>query len=279
MKTRLITAFFGLVFLIPIVVFSHTVVLPIAAGIFSVLATQELFSCLGVGKKWYYLALALPYAFAVPFLVQFFYKSAEQYFQLIFLFSCLLVAAMFSTLVLCHGREQFSTLAQSLLMVIYVTVGFTSLVLLRQHKVEGLCHFAFPFLIAWITDGFAYFTGVFFGKHKLCLNISPKKTIEGAVGGVVLGSGFCLGLAFVMANVTSLVPNYGYLAVCCLLASVLSQIGDLLASVIKREYKIKDFGKVLPGHGGILDRFDSIIFVSPILLFLSNIGGMPLFFA
>ena len=113
-------------------------------------------------------------------------------------------------------------------------------------------------LISFGTDVFAYFTGFFIGKRKLCEDISPKKTIEGAIGGI-LGS-------LVLASLFGIIayPQHRYeFMLLGVLGSVVAQAGDLIASMLKRNMGIKDFGNLIPGHGGILDRFDSVILVSP----------------
>ena len=116
----------------------------------------------------------------------------------------------------------------------------------------------------------AYVVGSLFGKHKLIPEISPKKTIEGAIGGVVSATVAYLlfGLILDLA-IPNIEVNYIILVLFGLVLSVVSQLGDLIASLIKREHNIKDYGKLLPGHGGIMDRFDSIMAVSTILLILS----------
>ena len=124
-----------------------------------------------------------------------------------------------------------------------------------------------PFIIAWATDTGAYFTGYFLGKHKLAPEMSPKKTIEGAIGGILVA---------VIATVVYGVILYGnyYLvgmikyAIVGGAGSVVSQIGDLAASCIKRDFGKKDYGTILPGHGGLMDRFDSVLFAAPYVLFM-----------
>lgn len=118
------------------------------------------------------------------------------------------------------------------------------------------------FLTAFGTDIFAYFTGYLLGKHKLCPAISPKKTIEGAIGGVV-GS-VILTVAFVMIFQPELLLHSIVIGV---LASIISQFGDLTASIIKRKIGIKDFGNLIPGHGGVLDRVDSVLFTAPFIYY------------
>ncbi|MBQ2058884.1 MAG: phosphatidate cytidylyltransferase [Firmicutes bacterium] len=118
------------------------------------------------------------------------------------------------------------------------------------------------FLCAWGTDIFAYFTGYFLGKHKLCPKLSPKKTVEGAIGGV-LGSVLCC-CAFALAADPS---GIGACAAIGLVGSAAAQCGDLIASAFKRKMGIKDYGRLIPGHGGIMDRFDSILLAAPFVYY------------
>ena len=127
------------------------------------------------------------------------------------------------------------------------------------------------FLIAFSTDTFAYFTGIFLGKNKLCPSISPKKTIEGAIGGII-GSLFVsllFGLYILKAYDISM--SLVHFVVLGGITSVISQLGDLTASSIKRTYGIKDFGNIFPGHGGVLVRFDSILFTAPVVYYYISI--------
>ncbi len=120
----------------------------------------------------------------------------------------------------------------------------------------------FVFIIAWSTDTFAYFSGYFFGSRKLMPSVSPKKTIEGSIGGII-GS-------IVSSYLYSyfMVPEFiVHSIVLGLIGSILSQFGDLIASKIKRYVKIKDFGNLMPGHGGVLDRFDSILIIAPFIYY------------
>jgi phosphatidate cytidylyltransferase len=152
---------------------------------------------------------------------------------------------------------------------------FTSLV--RIHVVDGTGRFfvLIPFIIAFISDSGAYFAGLYFGSRKLAPAISPKKTVEGAIGGVA----FCIAASYLYAGLVSflfqLQVNYIAVAVFAILGSSISVLGDLTASLIKRYYKIKDYGNLIPGHGGIMDRFDSIWFVAPLVYFLCKI--FPIF--
>ena len=109
------------------------------------------------------------------------------------------------------------------------------------------------------------FAGMFLGRHKLAPELSPKKTVEGAIGGLVGGVVLCLLYGLVMGLILDLEANYYFLAVYGILGGVVSQVGDLAFSYVKRTQKIKDFGHLLFGHGGVLDRFDSVIFCAPLV--------------
>lgn len=144
----------------------------------------------------------------------------------------------------------------TLLGFIYIPVFISHINLL---SIENNIFIWLVFIFAWGSDTFAYFAGVAFGKNKLIPEISPKKTIEGAIGGV-LGS-ILLTVMFAWYFGEESVIYFIPLAI---IGSVVSQLGDLFASAIKREFGIKDYGNLIPGHGGILDRFDSILFTAPL---------------
>lgn len=124
------------------------------------------------------------------------------------------------------------------------------------------------FLSSWGCDTFAYCTGMLLGRHKLAPVLSPKKSIEGAVGGVAGAAllGFIYASLF-GASMAELDNPQAACTIACAIAAVISQIGDLAASAIKRNHNIKDYGHLIPGHGGILDRFDSMIFTAPAIYF------------
>jgi phosphatidate cytidylyltransferase len=267
----------GIAVFIPIIVFSDTLLLPIAAAFFACIAVLELYRCIGGGRKLSYLAISLLIAAASPILVGVLRKDFWGFIGILAFEACIFVTLMFSFLVLRAGKEAFSKVAQMTLGTLYITVGFTSLVLLRQFE-NGLYLFLMPFYVAWITDSMAYFSGRLFGKHKLCPTISPKKTVEGAIGGLIFGVGVCVLTAFILEKCSLLSPNYWFLTVSCLVYSCLSQLGDLFASLIKREYGVKDFGNIMPGHGGVMDRFDSILFISPVILMTVGSVLLPEFF-
>lgn len=145
-----------------------------------------------------------------------------------------------------------------------------SFVYLTRELTYGIYLVWLIFISSWICDTCAYVTGMAFGKHKLAPVLSPKKSIEGAVGGV-LGSAL-VGALFswlFLVPVTQDVSAVWLTAVISAAGAVISQVGDLAASAIKRNHEIKDYGKLIPGHGGIMDRFDSVLFTAPIIYYLS----------
>jgi phosphatidate cytidylyltransferase len=120
------------------------------------------------------------------------------------------------------------------------------------------------FIISWFCDTFAYYAGRFFGKRKLCPEVSPKKTVEGSIGGV-LGGTVGVILWWIITPVKGI--SWYEPIILGMVGTAVSQIGDLVASSIKRHVGIKDYGKIMPGHGGILDRFDSILYTAPLVYY------------
>jgi phosphatidate cytidylyltransferase len=147
----------------------------------------------------------------------------------------------------------------------------------RVRDSDGLFYVFLALLIAWMADTGAYFVGTFFGKHKLCPRLSPKKTVEGLIGGIAISILICLlaGLIYESAVVSGEARvAYGEIFVLALIGAPLSVVGDLFASLIKRRHGVKDYGKIFPGHGGVMDRFDSLLFVLPVVYWV--VSGFPL---
>ena len=268
MKTRIITGAVALCVFVPILIFSNTVALPLLLALCSVIAVYEMTSCIGLKGA---LPLVIPIyliAAALPFLIR--YTVSLGLFRQVSLVACLILSLYFFTiLTFSHGKYQLADVSTCFFTLFYIIAGFNSILYLHDFvKPGGEYVYLTVFIGAWVTDTFAYFCGMLFGrggKHKLIPDVSPKKTVEGSIGGTV----FCI-LAMVLFgliinSVTELRANYLMLVIGGLLAAVVAQIGDLCMSVIKRTYKIKDYGKLFPGHGGILDRFDSVLAVSIVM--------------
>ncbi len=173
-------------------------------------------------------------------------------------------------MVLTHDKTAFADVSASFVSTIYTTLFLSHLILIRNLP-EGYFLIWAPIIIAWLSDTMAYTFGMLFGKHKLIPSVSPKKTIEGAIGGVVGGIVFMLAFGFICEFFCGKTVSYLNIILLGALGSILSQFGDLAASCIKREYNIKDFGNLLPGHGGIVDRFDSVIVVAPFVYYFITI--------
>jgi len=152
--------------------------------------------------------------------------------------------------------------------IIYVAVMLSYIYQVRIGS-NGVYAVWLIFLCSWGSDTFAYLTGVTMGKHKMAPVLSPKKSIEGACGGVIGAALLGFAYAAIFQNKIDMVLDVRIaFPIICAVGSFISMIGDLAASAIKRNHNIKDYGKLIPGHGGILDRFDSVIFTAPIIWFL-----------
>lgn len=158
--------------------------------------------------------------------------------------------------------------------VFYVAVMLSYLFLVRR-AADGVYLVWLIFLSSWGCDTCAYCAGMLLGKHKMAPKLSPKKTVEGAVGGVLGAAllGFLYG-AYFEGHMVELARPGVISAAACAIAAVISQIGDLAASAIKRNHGVKDYGHLIPGHGGILDRFDSMIFTAPAIYFAVMFLGL-----
>ncbi len=157
---------------------------------------------------------------------------------------------------------------------LYIMAAFSSVIYIRDTFKAGQFMFLLCICAAFATDIFAYFTGYLFGKHKLIPTVSPKKTIEGAIGGVVFCVLIFVLFGFLVGAFTDYSANYLVLVIGGVLISAVSQIGDLIMSLIKRKYGIKDYGKIFPGHGGVLDRCDSILAIAIVMAIIGTYFNM-----
>jgi len=264
MKTRVITGLIMAVVGIPLLIFSNTVAYPIAAAILSAFAVFEMAGAVGERKNLYVTIPAYIISAAFPFSAYFFGDKVVGFVAIMAMVLFAYLLYLFGYAVVMQGKTRFADVAASFATTSYITVAFSCLTLVRYIP-NGVCYFALVFVASWVCDIFAYFVGRAIGRHKLIPVISPKKTVEGAIGGVFFTVVSFLVYGIVIALVTDLTPNYIVLAILGLVLSVIAQFGDLIASLIKRERGIKDYGFIFPGHGGVLDRFDSILSVAPVL--------------
>jgi phosphatidate cytidylyltransferase len=269
MKERTISSVIIISVALLAVILSEYIVYPIALALLGIIALFEVLRVVGVNNKPMIAIPAYLFAIAFPVGAYFLTESSAIYFLLaiaggMFVYLLLLMGVS----VFSKGKTSFVCISEAFVAVVYITVSMTSLSLLRYFDREcGVWMVVLAFMIAWATDTFAFATGKLFGKHKLIPEISPKKTIEGSVGGVVVCIIFCFvygfGLDLIFENIT---VDYLVLGLCALILSLVSQLGDLIASLLKREHGVKDYGTIFPGHGGIMDRFDSVFAISTILL-------------
>lgn len=175
-----------------------------------------------------------------------------------------LIILVFMYIILTNLKRTIVDVAITVFSLVYIPFMFSFLKLILMMP-NGRFLILYVFIAAFASDTFAYFIGTKFGKNKLCPEISPKKTIEGSIGGI-LGVIICyIILTYVGNEYFNMNMNIIYMLMAGIIAGIAGQFGDLSASAIKRYCKIKDFGNIIPGHGGILDRFDSMLFVAPIM--------------
>ena len=267
MKQRIITAFIGLALFSVCLMFFESIVFNIVIAAIAVIGIIELLSAAKITAFKPICVLCAVLVGATPFLSTPMMVEYRMAVYLVFVF------VAFMMLLANHNQLRFADLAFALFSSFLLGLVFSVFIYIRDTDIARSIKFFYILLIfggAWLADSAAYFAGRFFGKHKLAPVISPKKTIEGAVGGVlgcILGF-VLLGLVFdaiAASNDMTFRVNYFVLIPVALVLSVVGMLGDLTFSVIKRQYGIKDYGNLLPGHGGVLDRFDSVIFTAPAL--------------
>ncbi|MBO4452737.1 MAG: phosphatidate cytidylyltransferase [Clostridia bacterium] len=278
MLTRILTAAVALAILIPVMIFGGVWGVCAIFAVISAFSIYEMLECCGLRRHYSLSVPMIAIALLIPLFkgLSLFAKNKTLESADIFAYKALLsvgsvaVTVLFAIAViwvifvatLKYNKIDAEKLFMFFGLFVYIQFGFLSLVSLGSAVEPGVFSIkvlAFVLIMAWATDTFAYFTGMAFGKKKLCPDISPKKTVAGAIGGTLLGS--AAGAVYILLildfSALSIV-----LAACAPVFSVISQFGDLGASVIKRKFGVKDYGKLFPGHGGVLDRFDSVIPVS-----------------
>ena len=274
MKTRIITAVVGLAVLAVVLAFFDTILFDLVLAAICLLGIHEVFTAMGFGKKQWYL-----YAAAVPFTMLLMLSSSGAA-RAALLAVGFLTVLFYNVVLITHDKTlDFGKLSGFIYFSGVILFCFYSLIHLKRclpmdmYGYDAIYFILLILCFAWGGDTCAYFAGRAFGKHKLCPVVSPKKTVEGAIGGV-LGT-MVFGVvatviysiaanrmeAFTRTNIG--VSMYLIIALLACVAAVLGIYGDLFASVVKRQCGIKDYGTIFPGHGGILDRFDSVMFIAP----------------
>mgnify|MGYP003571275912 CR=1 FL=1 len=270
MKKRIISAIVGLAIFVPVLIFSSTWVFIAAHLLLVLLATFEMLGCLGFRRNipvsvtcYLYTAISVILTRVI---------DAPHYLMFSTLATLVFLVILMSFALFSKGKIQIDHIGEVFMMMFYIAITLSCLVLMRDLK-NGAYVFIIVYLASWSTDMCAYFTGKAFGKHKLIPDVSPKKTVEGAIGGLIGSLISMLVYAVIIDIATDLQPRYLVFILSGIGLSLFSMVGDLFASLLKRKHGIKDYGFIIPGHGGVLDRFDSVLATAPLVVIIAMLFG------
>jgi len=276
LKTRVISAVISLVLLF-LVVWANQIVLGAVVFIVALIGIHEYYN--SISNAGYKPIRIIGYFSCIPLLfigMNGIFKKIDGYVELyksinfFSFFIFIILVLLFIAIIFLNEKFNINDIALTFFGIIYVVFLFSFIILTRNMD-NGLLLIWLIFIGAWATDTFAYFCGRFFGKTKLLPAVSPKKTVEGSIGGIFgcVAITFIYGIYLNNYIFASPVPLFHFVFL-GILNGVISQVGDWAASAIKRYVKIKDYGNIMPGHGGVLDRFDSILFTAPTVYFYLN---------
>lgn len=268
MVKRIITAAVAIPIGILILVLNNPHIIAAVISLFSVISVYEILNATKYIQHKSISAISLVFALVLPLLLC--YNKLENTIGFV---AFIFVTAMFCAMLFNHKKVSFEEMTFISFISLCVPIAFSTLALFRFCYIEhGIFFIVFSLAVTWIADAGAYFAGTFLGKHKLCPEISPKKTWEGFFGGVISAGIFAVLLGWgyelwdlIFTGENHFKVNIIVLLITGLIGAVLGVLGDLSASLLKRKCSIKDFGNILPGHGGIMDRFDSVLFVAPFI--------------
>lgn len=258
MKTRIISGAVFTVLLALVFFVLPSIVAAIAVMLLCAIASYELLYATGLVKN----ARLNIFSVVMAALVALWSFGGWDY-PLMLLGILLYTVVLFSELLRTSGKTPASEIAFCLLSGFVIPFLLSALLRIRNAH-NGQLSLLIPFIMAYCSDTGAYFIGIRFGKHKMCPTISPKKSWEGFFGGIAVAVISMLIYGVIMATVADKQVNFVYVMFYGLVGALGSVFGDLMMSVIKRQVGIKDYGKLIPGHGGILDRFDSVLITAPL---------------
>lgn len=265
MVTRIVSAVVGIIVGVSVLIIDNSYLYMAVIAFISAVGVRELIRAIKCdGNKlmcWYCIisSAAVPFAVSIDFF-------APYRLPALFAYVIGLLVIMLSR----HKSIKLLEAAACGSAGLFIPLSLSCIILIRylyESGSVGIFMIVFILFSAWFGDGGAYFAGTFLGKHKLCPEISPKKTVEGLIGGFVT-VGIVVTIQCLVFNLLlqhEVTMNYAILIPVSIIGSAAGVLGDLTASVIKRQYEIKDFGNLMPGHGGVLDRFDSVIFTVPFM--------------
>ena len=268
MKNRVLSGVVLVALMLAIVIFNHSfpLALNIVLALVSLFSITELISAIGMTKKYFLAIPSVLFAAGLP-LVELELLQEGLYY--------VYTVVLFASLIRYHKVATFREVGIIYSMTLLIPTALMTLLELRKlGGNHGMFYVMMAIFSAWIADVGGFFAGSLFGKHKLCPEISPKKTVEGVAGGFVLNIAAMLVFGWIFSSVSyqgTVQVSYLTLLLMGIGSTIFSILGDLSFSLIKRSCHIKDFGQVIPGHGGILDRFDSVIFTVPYVFFLVQI--------
>lgn len=281
MKTRIISGTVGIIILVAAIFAAlefDTLIINVLLIIIGAIGVHEMLKTTGYVKSEFLLISSLVYAVITPIV----YSSGEIGSKFGFDFAiksevCLVFycVIIFAVSMFKHKDIKPTEVTFSFAATVAITFAFWSLAaVFGSADGHGLFYFIIVVIAAWGCDTGAYFIGCFFGKHKMAPEISPKKTVEGAVGGIVIDVLLMLLACVIFNNLSVAKANISVIVLITPVLALSGIIGDLVFSYIKRDCGIKDYGKLIPGHGGVLDRFDSVAVVAP-LMYIA-VSNLPL---
>ncbi len=265
MVVRILSALVGIIIGVVIILIDNVWVFCAVLGILGAIGTYELTRAVGCEKHKLLRWVCVCFSACVPFLL-----VVEMLQRFAAPAAFLFVVALFVIQLARHDTVRTSDIAICGAAAMLIPAALSCILFVRYTTEDTLLGVSLIFYIlfcAWFGDSGAYFVGTFLGKHKLCPKISPKKTVEGLIGGIITVGvvAFIHCLIFNLFIAQDAQMSYFVLVPVAMAASGMGVVGDLSASVIKRHYDVKDFGNLMPGHGGMLDRFDSVLFTAPFL--------------
>lgn len=268
MRNRVIVACIGVPLILVVFFLLPPPFTPALIAVLSAVGTYEAMGAIGMNHPriaLYTAALAL----AIPFWVYFGEKRIIGLSVLLIYLVVVFLEAFASGF-----RVKIDRVGSAFFFALFISYCLSSVVRVGALYLRS-SYILLPILIPFLVDAAAMIFGMYLGRHAVTPRLSPHKTLEGCIGGLVAGIAVCMIYGVVIHFITDAKVNYYFLAVYGLLGGVITQVGDLAFSYVKRTRKVKDFGNVLPGHGGVLDRFDSVIFCAPLVEIL--IHWLPAF--
>lgn len=277
MKTRIISAAVGTVLLLAAMFCPYTLVLAVLLAAVAAMAVWELLHTTGRVRDRLLVVISAVFA-AAEVLACYGWQCAAGHPAARWIVQCrlplglLLVYGVLLVLTLLRRHEELdaAALGYAAFATVYAAAGFSALAAMRAME-HGILLLFVVLVIPWMNDTGAYFVGVFFGKNKMTPRISPKKSWEGFFGGWVVAIGSAMLTGVIYHAITGAESHWLLLGFLAFVLAPLSVCGDLFASVIKRQSGIKDYGKLMPGHGGVMDRFDSVVITAPLLYLLFSL--------